>query len=511
VTYPRDAAPKRKWIKFALSVAAAAILLYLLLRGVDWTDAWAVLRKLSPEAWICAFGVHASIYALRTLRFASLIPDRRVPFTHLWSIQSANQMAAQLLPLRTGEITYPIYLRNAGVPLEVGVAGLIVSRALDLLAVLTIAVFSAILVETPLQQLPKGATVPLILILTLSAAALIAVATGGAAFIRSLTAIAARMGAGIRIIGRVEQVARGFETVGRYRAVAEAFALTLLIWIGVDMFYYILMRDLGFVNLGPGDVAFGASAAILTNLLPINSFAGLGTQEWGWSWGFEQLGLTRTEAAASALAVHAVQLVNVGLLGLIAQFRLSPKPRLEQERILSLLQKNRGKFLNTIQKITNEEAAIRPAANEWSVIENIEHLAKVEESVVTKLAQLLSQPGDAAAGRRVRIPIRFVVFRPRPLRFPAPAYVLPTPELKLTIPDALALLAASREKLISTIQSREDVVLRGKRFRHQIFGALDGLEWAELMAYHEERHRKQILETLRAVRSRGVERAPAVR
>ncbi|MFN0207637.1 MAG: flippase-like domain-containing protein [Planctomycetota bacterium] len=511
MTYPRAAAPKRKWIKFTLSIAAAAILLYLLLRGVDWEDAWAVLRKLSPEAWICAFGVHASIYALRTLRFASLIPDRRVPFTNLWSIQSANQMAAQLLPLRTGEITYPIYLRNAGVPLEVGVAGLIVSRALDLLAVLTIAVFSAILVETPLQQLPKGTAVPLIFILALTAAALIAVATGGAPFIRSLTAIAARMGAGIRIVGRVEQVARGFETVGRYRAVAEAFALTLLIWIGVDMFYYILMRDLGFHNLGPGDVAFGASAAILTNLLPINSFAGLGTQEWGWSWGFEQLGLTRTEAAASALAVHAVQLVNVGLLGLIAQFRLNPKPRGEQARAFVLLQKNRAKLLHTIQKITDEEAQIRPGPGRWSVIETIEHLAKVEESVFVKLEEILKQPGDVAAGRRVRIPIRAVVFRPPMLRFPAPAFVLPVSDSKITIKDALASLTAAREKLILTIQAHEDVVLRGKRFRHQIFGALDGLEWAKLMAYHEERHRKQILETLRAVRSHGVESAPAVR
>jgi uncharacterized protein (TIRG00374 family) len=500
MTFPLDAAGRRKWLKFSLSVLAAGVLLFLLLKGVNWEEAWAVLKRLSPLAWLCAFLVHASIYALRTLRFGSLIPDRRVPFTHLWSIQAANQMAAQLLPLRTGEVTYPIYLRNAGVPLETGVAGLIVSRALDLLAVLSITVFSALLIETPLQHLPKGASIPLVFSIALTAAALLAVATGGAPLIRSIAAMAARLGASLRIVGRVEQVARGFETVGSYRAIAQAFSLTLLIWIGVDMFYYILMFDLGFTRLGPGDVAFGASAAILTNLLPINTFAGLGTQEWGWSWGFEQLGLSRSEAATSAIAVHAVQLINVGILGLIAQFRLSPKPREEQDRILRWLAAERARLIETLARVTAEESARRPREDAWSVVDTVEHLAKVENAILTKVEALLAEASAPAPGQRRPIPVWSVQFRPPFLRFKAPPAVRPATRSELTLQEALAQLEAARARWIALLRSHDDVVLRGRRFPHHVLGALDALEWAAFVGYHEIRHRKQINEILRGLR-----------
>ncbi|MBI3817991.1 MAG: flippase-like domain-containing protein [Planctomycetes bacterium] len=507
MTYPRDIPDRRrKALRFGFSLVAAAVLLFLLLRGVEWEKVRDVLKRLSPLTWLAVFGVHASIYVLRTLRFASLIPDRRVPFPHLWSIQAANQMAAQLLPMRTGEITYPIYLRNAGVPLEVGVAGLIVSRALDLLAVLTITVFSAIYVGTPIQQMPKGTGIPMVLSLALTAAALLAVATGGAPFIRAFAAMFARLGASHKILGRVEQVARGFETVGRNRAIAEAFLLTLLIWIGVDLFYWILMNDLGFGNLGPVEVAFGASAAILTNLLPVNTFAGIGTQEWGWSWGFQQLGLATAEAAATALAVHAVQLVNVGILGLIAQFRLSPKPRHEQERAIRWLANGRAKFKEYIRSIPPDLVHPRPSPESWSVVENLQHLAKVENAIINKMREVFEKPGDVQAGRRVRIPIWIVSMRTF-LRFEAPPHVRPDAHRQdpPNLEGAIAELDAVRARLVELLQSADDSVLRGKRFGHRVLGALDLIEWAWFIGRHERRHQKQIEQALRALRSRQPE------
>lgn len=505
MTYPRDIPDRRrKALRLAFSLLAAAALLFLLLKGVDWAEAWSVLKRLSPLAWISVFGVHASIYVLRTLRFASLIPDRRVPFQHLWSIQAANQMAAQLLPMRTGEITYPIYLRNAGVPLETGVAGLVVSRALDLLAVLTITVFSAIFVGTPIQQMPKGTGVPVVLTLGVIAAALLAVATGGAPFIRAIASVFTRFGASHRIVGRVEQVARGFETVGHYRALIEAFSLTLLIWIGVDLFYWILMTDLGFTKLGPGEVAFGASAAILTNLLPVNTFAGIGTQEWGWSWGFEQLGLTHSEAAASAIAVHSVQIVNIAVLGLIAQFRLTAKPREEQERVIRSLTRQRERFLQFVRTIPPADATREPEPGVWSPAANLEHLAKVEMGIVNKMRELLAEPGDVKAGRRVRLPLWIVGIRaPGGLfRVKAPPQVRPAENGSgISIEAALASLEKSRRELIDTIRAHDDAVLRGKRFGHPLLGALDLIEWACFIGHHERRHQKQIAQTLQALRS----------
>lgn len=493
---PRDWIDRRRrWTRFGLSVVAAGVLLFLLLRGVDWSRAWERLRLLSPWTWAVALAVHATIYGLRTLRFAVLIPDRRVPFAHLWSIQSANQMASLLLPMRTGEITYPIYLRNAGVPLEVGVAGLVVSRALDLLAVLTITVFSAIGLGTPIDRMPLGSGIPIVLTIAIVAAGLIAVATGGAPFVRAMAAVLAHLGAGLRILGRVEQVARGFETVGRYRAVAEAFTLTLLIWIGVDVFYFVLMRGLGFSELGPVEVAFGASAAILTNLLPVNTFAGIGTQEWGWTWGFQQLGMPHDDAAVSSLAVHAAQLVNVGILGLAAQFCLTVKPTKEQEGVLSALARSREALLRTLADVDPEVALRRPAGGRWSVAETVAHVAKAEAGIARLLQGVLDKAGDVPAGRRVRLPLWSVGIRVPFLRVKAPASAEPGSVRSLE--EALRALEESRATLLACMTAADDFVLRGKRARHQVLGALDVLEWGSFAAQHEKRHRKQIEETLR--------------
>jgi uncharacterized membrane protein YbhN (UPF0104 family) len=56
---------------------------------------------------------------------------------------------------------------------------------------------------------------------------------------------------------------------------------------------------------------------VLTNLLPINAFAGFGTQEGGWVLGFGLLGVERELALSTGIAVHLVQLSNTVLFGAI--------------------------------------------------------------------------------------------------------------------------------------------------------------------------------------------------
>ena len=64
------------------------------------------------------------------------------------------------------------------------------------------------------------------------------------------------------------------------------------------------------------------SASSASNLLPINGFAGFGTQEAGWAVGFRMLGVPPDVALATGLGVHVVQLVNVVLMGVLGQVAL---------------------------------------------------------------------------------------------------------------------------------------------------------------------------------------------
>ena len=99
-------------------------------------------------------------------------------------------------------------------------------------------------------------------------------------------------------------------------------------WLLIFIFYGILARGFGLPeDLGISGAAFGSSLAVLTNLLPINSFAGFGTQEGGWVLGFGLLGVPRDLALSTGLGVHLAQLASTLLLGILGHLVMGWMPR----------------------------------------------------------------------------------------------------------------------------------------------------------------------------------------
>ncbi len=75
-------------------------------------------------------------------------------------------------------------------------------------------------------------------------------------------------------------------------------------------------------------VVIGSTLAIMTNVLPINSIAGFGTIEAGWTVGYMMLGFDRNIAIFSAFLVHFCILfcaLFYGLLGYLYQFAADRK------------------------------------------------------------------------------------------------------------------------------------------------------------------------------------------
>ena len=121
---------------------------------------------------------------------------------------------------------------------------------------------------------------------------------------------------GQRAVGALEQLSSAFELVSTRQLVAGAL-LSPPIWISSFFFYAILARAFGLENLRLDEAVFGSSLAVLANLLPVNGFAGLGTQEAGWVVAFEILGVPRDLAFESGVAAHLVYLFNLALFGLL--------------------------------------------------------------------------------------------------------------------------------------------------------------------------------------------------
>lgn len=306
----------------SLLVAAALLAALFVWGGVGFADFAAALGRLDVGVWALAFALHAGIYVLRAWRFRLLVPPPARPaFGPTLAVSAAHNLASYVLPAKTGEATLVLYLKGyAGVPAAAGLASLVVSRLFDL-AVLCAAVAAALAV-TAERVTALGEPLPLIAALAALAVALAAACLRPQA-LPSLTGWLLerlrlqRVAAGRAVLSRLERIGSALRATSGARTQLACLALTAGQWALVFAFYAVLARGTGLPSdIGYAEAMFGSSLAVLFNLLPVNGFAGFGTQEAGWKIGFVLLGVEPELALATGLAVHLVQLADVVLLGL---------------------------------------------------------------------------------------------------------------------------------------------------------------------------------------------------
>jgi uncharacterized protein (TIRG00374 family) len=324
----QQAAPPRRWLRSIVSFLIAVALVWALLEWSDvhLADVARTVARMPLSSFLIALAIHCAIYALRAWRFRTLIPGAPPPtLAQAVVIGAAHNLATYLLPAKTGEGAWVVYLKTRlGVSASVGLASLVVARLLDL-AVLcgelgVVCLWLAWTGRAGALPWPAGFGA-LLLALTLLFFVLASRSHWLTSMARQLLAWSglARTRIGERIGLQLASVAAALRDASSRGRLARAALLTVPQWVGIFAFYAVLARALGLdAGVGFVEACFGSSLAVLTNLLPINGFAGFGTQEGGWVLGFGILGVPRDAALATALGVHVVQLFDTLLLGLIA-------------------------------------------------------------------------------------------------------------------------------------------------------------------------------------------------
>ena len=136
----------------------------------------------------------------------------------------------------------------------------------------------------------------------------------------------------------------------------------------------------------------------------------------------------------------------------------------------------------------------RPAENEWSVAEVIEHLCLVEGAVMKGITTKLAQPPVKVSFLKKFFPMRIVSLRMK--RLQAPKYVQPAsdlPPMDELMKKFDAVRATTKELCIKEGPERLSQVC----LKHPYFGDMDGAAAVSMVAFHEQRHLKQIRETLK--------------
>jgi len=327
-------------LSVAISIAVLAALMW-------FTDTHpkvllGTLSGLSPWVFLLAFAFHMGTYCLRALRFWLLIPRALRPtYRRIWILSGAHNMASYLLPAKTGEASWVVYLRTfTGVPSAPGIASLVVSRLLDA-AVLASALSVACMYlvhaggHGQLGEIAKyGAP------LALTGVLLAAISVRGDLLVHLLSrslrfACLTHWQTGERLVAKITEIAHAMRAASKGHRLGLAALITLPVWFCIFAFYAVLARGLGIADgfetgLTFPEAIFGSSLAVLANLLPVNGVAGVGTQELGWTSGFVLLGVQESRALVVGLAVHFVQLFNVVAVGLFCHLVMKNMARVER-------------------------------------------------------------------------------------------------------------------------------------------------------------------------------------
>lgn len=311
-----------------LPLLLTAGLVALLLSQISLGEVVGLLAGASFP-WLAVGGLcYVATNICRALRFMCLLPFHPARFLTLLAIAFALSMFNNVLPSRSGEVTFVYMMRQQhDVPAGEAAAVLVVARIFDYLAVATLFVITALL---SLPRLPGYAlwvvlTVTLLLLLTVAVLAAIPwLGQWGLGLLERLLGHRRlrKLTLSTLILRASQAAVRAFEAIRSVRTYALTGLCSLLIWLGTFAWFWSFLAARG-IQTNAAEMIVGATFAVLSKAIPFITVGGLGAHEAGWTVGFMLVGFDRHTAIASGFAVNILTLLAsllCGGLGLTSLF-----------------------------------------------------------------------------------------------------------------------------------------------------------------------------------------------
>jgi uncharacterized membrane protein YbhN (UPF0104 family) len=318
---PQGVAPRRRALRIVAGLLVTGGLAALIAVAVPFRETAAALGKLDASWLVPMLAAYAFTFVCRAVRFRAL--GIRLPLPVLLGVSSIHQFMNRVLPLRTGELAFPVLVRRlCDTSLVEGFTLVVLVRLLDLASVV-LAFFLALLGVPAARAAigPVGTALVAAALPALVAGYLLLPSVG----VRVARRLAARFA--LRRPGwaqRLEQAAGTLELVrgASRRAFLAAAGWTVLLWTATFVAFWAAITAVG-IELGPAELVVGSTAAIVASVLPIGGIGSFGTLEGGWAAGFVLVGVAGGPAVASALVVSGTSFAFAGVVAGIAWVALS--------------------------------------------------------------------------------------------------------------------------------------------------------------------------------------------
>jgi len=314
---------KKQTLAKLVTAIVTLALVAILLSQIEVADIIDTLTGIEPVYLVAGFGLYVLSYLFRALRFYILL-DRKVGIKNLFAIICAHNLANNLLPLRTGELSF-VYLvgKNHRIPIHRSIAILTIARIFDFITIGLIFFISvSLLSEVPeiifniiwMISLSFLFTIIVLLILiynkNISNALRIFLSRIGAIKFKPLNFF-------MTLFNKIFEI---FSDINQSKKQATLLILiSITVWILNFTMGYLLVIKMGML-LDIWSILVGFTFSVLISILPVHGVGGFGTMEGAWAIIFIALGAGKEIAISTGFAYHIIIIIFTifaGVYGLV--------------------------------------------------------------------------------------------------------------------------------------------------------------------------------------------------
>ncbi|MBD3164410.1 flippase-like domain-containing protein [Candidatus Woesearchaeota archaeon] len=314
-----------KYVKRTLGIILSIIIIIILFKVIDINDIILSLKKLALPAIIGSGLFYTLSYIFRAVRFKILL-QKKLSSKILFTVVCLHNFFNNILPARTGEISYVYLLKRRKIETSRGISSLFIARILDVLFILVL-LLSA--VPFLYKRLSMPATVLIIFILVLlilTPFLLLEFKTGFIKIVKKiLLALKLKKKTSEKLIGKTEEMIESLRVIKSKKIFIKTFISTILIIGSQYGFYYLILHGLG-IELSAFSMVLALGVVMLAGILPVQGIAGIGTYEGAWALSLIFLGIAKETAIVAGFVIHIMQVLFLVLLGLFG-FLISLKQK----------------------------------------------------------------------------------------------------------------------------------------------------------------------------------------
>jgi len=287
----------------------AITIIYFLVSGIDVGQTAAALRKADISFVLLSAAIYCLSNFFKSLRFNIMLEEYGISVPKMFAISGYQNFFNQIMPARTGELTFLYYSKTmANVRASAALHTLLVSRMMDLVVVCIFFIISLVIYSG--KEMPPVLAVAAVIMGALSLLFVFKMSWFVLACKKIFTFIAAGFGIQnkpfvLKISGKIDTLLDDFTGI-KMKARMHLIALSsIMVWLCLYAFSYTTILAFG-VDTGCLAAVVGSTGAVLTNVLPINSFGSFGTMEAGWTGGFLFVGMSMQDAVTTGFGYHLI-------------------------------------------------------------------------------------------------------------------------------------------------------------------------------------------------------------